>query len=125
MDAQEIKNILKENRNQYCYFGVRAMTVNPVTEEREVAVVGEQIADSYHWEDGESTGESAGGVCALAIDADDDKAKIEDIIQNIMYYVADGCEQVVLIGSMRREYGMDPDEIILSSNDTILAVWNI
>ncbi len=121
--TQEIKQIMDDSRGQYNYFGVRSMTQNPVTSEQPVAVVGESIANSYNWYDGDSTGEKINGVCALAVDADDSIAKIEKVLARSKMYHG---EQIVLLGSMYSEYGEDAGEVIMSGDYfnpvTVLAV---
>ena len=131
MNAQEILSIIEQNKNKFNYFGLRAMTPNPNTNEVEVAVIGEPVQNSYHWVDGNSTGEEAGGVCALSLNYDWDNMtdaekniKVNNVINEIKLY-AWCTNQVVLLASMRREFGVDQNEVILSDNDTVLKVWEI
>jgi hypothetical protein len=118
MNANEIYNLIQTARSEYNYFGLRAMT--PCGNIDVTVKVGDMPRNSYHWDDGESTGEEINGVCALGIDADDEQEQIEKVIKMLKCYSG---KQIALIGSLWHEYGQDEGEIILRGNETVLAEW--
>lgn len=114
---KKIQKIIESN-SQYNYFGVRAMTMNPITKTFEKAIIGKTIRNSYSWDDGETTGDELNGVSVISIDLDLDN--VNQALEDVHKY--DDRNQVVLIGSLYREYGEDPNEIIMSGNLTVLAI---
>lgn len=121
MNANEVYEIIQNNRSNYNYFGLRSMTPNYYTNDDVTAKIGDMPRNSYHWDDGESTGVEINGVCALGIDMDDEPAKIEKVIESLKSYHG---KQVVLIGSFGIDYGEDQGEIIMRNGETIIAVWS-
>ena len=120
MDANRIRQLMQANSNQYNYFGLRSMTPNPVTNESVSAQIGDMPRNSYHWIDGESTGQEINGVCAIDI-TDANTAQIAAALKSMPLY--DG-NQIVLIGSRNGDCGDDAGEIVMRGDETILAVWN-
>ena len=124
MNAQEILNIIEKNRMQYVYFGIRAMTRNPRTNEIPVAVVGDCIECSFVWDDRDytdSTDEMLNGTSAIKIYVDADADAVGKAIKHLSEYTVDG-EQVALLASQTMEFGKDRNEIVMQ-NAIVLATW--
>lgn len=124
MNAFEIKKIIDDNRNEYCYFGLRAMTQNPITGENTLVSVNDILAESFDWADGESLGRELNGASALAIDLDAEIKDIEKVITAVKKLYSWSVKQIVVCASMVMEYGEDNNEIIMH-NAVVLEVWNI
>ena len=123
MNAKQIKKIIENNKYEYNYFGLRAMTRDPMTGKYPKQLgVGDETDNSYAWEDGEPTEDELNGTCALGIDRDAEADEIEAAIKNLRMYDA---KQVVLIGSRYQDYGSDEGEVIMSGWPTVLATWKI
>ena len=122
MDTKEIAQIIEKNRTKYDYFGIRAMTMNPITREFEIAEVGKPVSNSYDWDDGETTGYQLNGVSAVEIVDiwDEIENSVKDALKAVKDY--DDRSQVVLIGSIASDHGSDAGEIIMHGNDTVLAI---
>lgn len=68
--------------------------------------IGEEVGDSYRWDDGEDTGEQLNGTCAI-------DASREDALKLIAGYASMG--RLYLIGSQRGyELGEDKGEIVIA-----------
>ncbi len=120
MNANIILDTINSNKENFEYFGIRAMTMNPTTNEYEIAEVGKSISYSYDWNDGETTEDQLNGACAIKIDRDAEISDIENAINNLNYY--DTGSQVVLLGSDRRDYGSDSNEIVMYNHLTVIAI---
>jgi hypothetical protein len=114
----EVNTILE--RESHNYYGLRVMTANPLTGEKQEAEVGGFIEDSFDWEDDMPTDIKLHGVCAIQIHV----GNIDEAIDRIKTYWMEG-EQLVLIGSQAADAGNDPFEIIMYENDKVLAVWDV
>ena len=122
MNAQEIFETINDNYSTTNYFGLRALTQDPVTGEFESVQVGERVNNSFNWDDGGATDEMLNGASAIKInEADIDE--IEQAIREMKPYLYN-TKQVVLLGSESRDFGQDHHEIIMK-NSTVLAVWNV
>ena len=124
MNTQEILNLIEKNRMQYGYFGIRAMTRNPKTNEMPVAVVGGCVECSFVWDDRDytdSTDEMLNGTSAIKIDVDADADVVGKAIKHLSEYTLDG-EQVAFLASQTMEFGEDRNEIVMQSA-IVLATW--
>ena len=125
MNAQEIQEIIENNRMQFGYFGIRAMTRNPKTDELSVAIVGEYVENSYDWSDRDyvdSTDDELGGTCAVGIDLDVEVEEVEEILNRFNGLYCSSGQQVALLACDHREYGDDHREIVMQ-NAVVLAAW--
>ena len=126
---------LKEIQNDL--HGIRYMTANPVTGKQQALKVGDQLENSFDWEDGNSLHESD-GVSALNIgeishfDLDDEedaqealKLINERLDRLAMYKAQDGGNgQVVICGAGYHSYeGNDLDETVICGNPEILYIF--
>lgn len=126
---------LKEIQNDL--YGIRYMTANPITGEQPTVKVGDEIENSFDWEDGISLNESD-GVSALNIgeiihlDLDDEQEAHEALnlinarLDRLkMYKAQDGGKgQVVICGSGYHSYeGNDLDETVISGNPEVLYIF--
>ena len=126
---------LKEIQNDL--YGIRYMTANPITGEQLTVKVGDEIENSFDWEDGISLNESD-GVSALNIgeiihlDLDDEQEAHEALnlinarLDRLkMYKAQDGGKgQVVICGSGYHSYeGNDLDETVISGNPEVLYIF--
>ena len=78
-------------------FGIRAMTGG------KVVAVGESLENSYHWEDGISTGVEIDGTCAIGFRVElgeIDQASFEKAVAAIKDYADDGVQVVVIAGNL-------------------------
>ena len=115
---EQIKNIIE--KCEYNFYGLRVMTENPVTCEPQLAEVGGYVENSYNWDcDGYIATEELEGVSAIIIKGEEG---IDEAIKRVKQYWSG--QQIVLLGSIDAENGNDPYEIVMSNNDTVLAVWN-
>ena len=95
---EEIKKII--DHGEYEYYGIRVLPDQDM-----IVSIGDQLPDSYIWEDGENTGESIDGVCAVQIR----DGNIEKTMKYANIYFGKKC---VLIGGDFVGYGEDDEEII-------------
>ena len=114
----EIKNIIE--KGEYNFYGLRVMTENPITGEAQIVEAGGIVENSYNWDcDGYIETEKLDGVSAIIIKGVEG---IDEAIKRVKQYWSG--QQIVLLGSIDAENGNDPYEIVMSNNDTVLAVWN-
>lgn len=121
MRQQEIYDIIQANRDKYDYFGLRAVTMNPVSRKFQTLRVGDNPGVSYEWDDGNPTEYELPGASAINIDRDASVEEIDGILKQITQY--DDRSQIVLIGSYYMQLGCDQNEIVMYGNATVLAVW--
>jgi hypothetical protein len=74
--------------------------------------IGEEVGDSYRWDDGEDTGEQLDGTCAI-------DASREDAIALISRYAFSG--HLYLIGSQTNYCGGEDKGEIVISNAVVIA----
>ena len=122
MNAQEIFEIVKDNYSTTNYFGLRALTQDPITGEFESVQIGESVNNSFSWDDGNTTNEMLDGASAIKIN-EADMDEIEQAIREMEPYLHNA-QQVVLLGSETCDLGQDHHEIIMKNN-TVMAVWNL
>ena len=104
------------------YYGLRVMTVNPLSNKKEIVNVGDTLGNSFDWADGLTTENELDGTCAVNIDNPWGELEADDIecaLQTIKDYGSEG--QLVLIGGNNAEYGQDQYEIIIN-NAVVLAI---
>jgi hypothetical protein len=119
VNASEIQNEIERNHMKYNYFGIRSMTPSPITGKETSVKVGEGLPNSYHWDDGDTTGVEINGVCAIGINIDSDVREIEKALKSVSKYDGD---QIVLIGAYGKDYGDDDGEVILRNCATVIAI---
>lgn len=129
MSIQELVEAMKyAYANGYRVFGIRT-----IEKCAGLLNVGDSVPDSYNWDHEndvstrETTGETLGGACAIAIDTsclfldgEDDEdvaAEIEKAIKASACYYGD--EVLLIGGKFGYEYGEDEGEIIIESADVI------
>jgi hypothetical protein len=106
-------------------YGLRSVTPNPKTGEAKTLKVGDKLKNSYHWEDGNSTGKKIDGVSTLGIDHYDvNPTRIEKAIKGMKDYKHGATKQIVLVGGKRSRGGDDPGEKIIT-DAVVLAVWSL
>lgn len=120
MNAAEIKKVIEQYRNEYCYFGIRAMTGNPLTHESPTVEIDDIVENSWDWLDGDPTEEELEGTCALQVDPDDELEDIEHVLKEAEMYLWNA-KQLVLLGCMYKEYGNDNNEIIMRDAIVLLT----
>lgn len=128
---QELKAIQND------LYGIRYMTANPITSEQPTVNVGDELENSFDWEDGHSINESD-GVSALNIgeiihlDLDDEEEAQEALnlinahLDRLKMYMAEdgGKGQVVICGSGYHSYeGNDLDETVICGNPEVLYIF--
>ncbi len=124
MTANKINQIaeaIKKNKWNYNYFGLRAMTLNPITGQAKKACVGEVLENSYAWEDGNPTDYELPGTCALGIDAwNGTEQDIKQALDLIKHYPA---HQIVLIaGTSANQDAQDDREIIIHDAEVLIVL---
>lgn len=122
IDFDQLNQVIEQAYDAGIYgFGIRAMKGGVVVK------VGDELENSYHWEDGEFTDEQIDGTCAIGVDVDfgeleDTEYFLEQLAEVKKTYGGNG-EQIVLIAGHQNldEAHMDNGEIILS-DATCIAV---
>ncbi|NLQ17571.1 hypothetical protein HGG82_08005 [Marinomonas sp. M1K-6] len=120
MDMQSIKNSIEaayENHG-YC-FGIRAMTGVQTAE------VGSILPNSYHWEDGVSTGNEIDGTCAIGFDVEFGEIESEQHFLKMVELVKNtySGQVVVICGSQNiDEPHNDQDEVVIKNAKVISII---
>lgn len=111
--TEQIKNAIEKTYDQGIYsFGVRAMTGGSKVE------VGEDVNPSYHWEDGENTGEQMSGTSAIGFEVDfgevESEKRFNKAVEKVIKLYGSG-EQIVIIAGQQDldEVHNDPGEIVI------------
>ena len=120
MTANEIAEVIENNKMNYNYFGIRSITKNPITHEYDYLHLGDEPSYSYSWDDGNPTDNQLNGTCALNIGIDASADEIAAAINELRIYRP---KQIVLLGSNDIEYGQDNHEIVMRGNVNVLAEW--
>jgi hypothetical protein len=127
---QELKNIQNDSA------GIRYMTANPLTSEQTTVKVGDELENSFDWEDGisviESDGVSAlnlGLLSHLDLDDDEDAQEalntINERLERLRMYMAEdgGKGQIVILSHGSSSYeGNDLDERVICGNPEVLHI---
>ena len=128
---EELKNIQNDAA------GIRYMTANPLTGEQPPVKVGDELENSFDWEDGvslrESDGVSAlniGEIIHLDLDDEEDTHEALNIINERldrlkMYMAEDGGKgQIVILSHGTSSYdGNDLDETVICGNTEVLYIF--
>lgn len=113
------------NAGEYTYYGIRCMTVEG--EILDAPVVGEYLAQSYHWDDGERLEETVGGTCGIEIrqawDGDGYSAGPLEVHYAASLLSAYYGRWVVLMAGHSSSMGDDQGETIIS-DAVVLAVFD-
>ncbi len=97
----------------FTFIGIRSMTGGKLVN------VGDELANSFVWVDGETTDEQLNGVCAIdcGFDGFDELKKLSKAMALIKQYQG----QLVLVGSSKAEEGNDVGEIVMA-DAVVIAV---
>lgn len=110
-----IKTALENGRD---VIGIRGMTDNPVTGEAVRVTVGEELENSYHWDDGIALDEQVDGVCAISVqtceyDIEVDLESLESAIELVKRTYGD--DQIVVVAGYPSNESIvnDPCEVVV------------
>ena len=111
--TQDLAGIIDNSR--FTVFAVRALHVD------EDVAVGDTMADSYVWDDGERTEESIGGTCGFEVR---DSGRLRDAIERATPYDVGGDQLALLGGTYTGNNDLIGEPHAIAIRDAVvLAVW--
>ena len=108
MNIEQLNEIIEESG--FNKIGLRVMTGD------KVVAVGEQLENSFVWDDGVCTSDELEGTCALDLEFDGweiEESRLNEMLEIAKGYLQSGNEQIVIVGGNDGYEGNDHHEVVI------------